>query len=358
MKSERTATGITLLPSIAGEEIGAADLRAALQTADDALQTLLVKNLRIDEQGIAALATHEKAVSIKSLTLTLLRGDWDRALQRLADDTSMLTGLEELRLSGGGEAGAGFTALLSSRRLANLRSLTTCMSVAGAFGVRAAVPEAARLTSLTLTPYFGMAEFRAAGAKALAEAACLAKLRRLSIGARHSIYEEGAMAIADSHHFSELRELEIQDDLIRDQGAMAIAGSPHLRKLRALVLPANAIGEAGVETISASPNLAALETLDLSGNQIRPRGAESIAGSPTLANLQKVCLAKTGICTAGAAFLAKSAYLRKIEVLDLRGNGILEEDEIWYDQGFPIGATPAAEEAKWLRQRFGDKVLL
>jgi hypothetical protein len=358
MKTEQTETAITLLPSAAREELCAADLVKVLNAADDRLETLVIKNLQIDEQGVAALAAHERAASIKSLNLHMLCGEWDKALQALAVDASELSNLEALLLSGGGDAGEGFAALLSSQRLAKLHSLTTCMSAKGAAGIAAAKPAQARLTSLTITPYFGMAEFRGAGARALSESACLAKLKRLAIGAKHSIYEEGAMAIAQSIIFSELQELEILDDLIRDAGATAIAGSPYLTKLRALVLPANAIGEQGAKAIAVSPNFAALETLDLSNNPVSARGAEWIAGSAGLANLQKLKLSNTEIYTTGAAYLANSEYLQKLSELDLRGNGILEEEEIWYDQGFAVGATPATEEAKWLRQRFGDNVRL
>jgi hypothetical protein len=358
MKTVKTETTLMLLPSTAAEEICAADLVRVLTDADDGVETLVVKNLRIDEQGVAALATHEIAASIKSLTLNRLHGNWDKALQLLAADSSQLTSLESLLLSGGGDAGDGYSALLSSQRLLKLRTLTTCLSATGAAGIRAAKPSEARLTSLTITPYFGMAEFREAGARALAESGCLAKLERLSIGAKHSIYEEGATAIAESSHFRELRELEIKDDLIRDAGAMAIAGSAALTTLRALVLPANAIGEAGAEALAGSTNFARLETLDLGGNPIRTRGAASIAASAGLANLQRLNLANTEINCTGAACLAKSAYLQHLEALDLRGNGILEEEEVWYDQGFAIGSTPPAEEAKWLRARFGDRVRL
>jgi hypothetical protein len=358
MKTEIAETTITLWPTVDGEVLCPADMVKVLDTADDALATLSVKNLKMDEQGVAALAAHERAASIKSLNLHVLRGDWDKALQALADDASKLTNLEALLLSGGGEAGDGFAALLSSPRLARLQALTTCMSAIGAAGIGAARPAEARLTSLTITPYFGMPEFRGAGARALAEAACLAKLQRLSIGAKHSIYEEGAMAIAQSRVFCELQELEIRDDLIRDAGAMAIASSPNLKKLRALVLPENGIGGQGAEAIAVSPNFGALETLDLSYNPIKARGAEAIAGSATLANLRKLKLSKAEIYTTGGACLANSKFLQNLTELDLRGNDILEEDEIWYDQGFPVGRTPATVEAKWLRQRFGDKVLL
>jgi hypothetical protein len=358
MRTEKTDTTITLLPTVAGEKISAVDMVNILNVAGDAPETLVVKNIKINEEGVAALATHEKASAIKSLCLNVLGGNWDQALQALSDESSKLTGLEELLLSGGGDACAGFTALLSSKRLIKLHSLTTCMSAKGAAGIYAATPPEARLTTLKITPYFSLGEFRQQGAKELAKSPCLSKLKRLSIGAKHSIYEEGAKAIAESTIFSELQELEIIDDLIRDEGAIAIAHSPGLVKLRTLRLPANAIGEQGAEAIAGSSNFAALEMLDLSDNPINSRGAEAIAGSATLANLQRLSLSKTRIYSTGAGFLAKSAYLQNIVALDLRGNEILEEDEIWYDQGFAVGSTPAVKEAKWLRERFGDKVQL
>jgi Ran GTPase-activating protein (RanGAP) involved in mRNA processing and transport len=358
MKTEKTATTITLLPTVAKEEISANDIAGVLNAADEKLETLFVKQLKIDEQGVAALASHEKACAIKSLSLNMLQGDWDKALQMLAGESSGLINLEELLLSGGGDAGPGFTALLSSTRLAKLHSLTTCMSAKGAAGVCAATPSEARLTSLKITSYFAMKDFRQQGAEALAKSPCLSKLKKLSIGALHSIYEEGAKAIAGSAIFSQLQELEINDDLIRDEGAIAIAGSPNLTKLRTLVLSANAIGEQGAVAIAGSSSFAALEMLDLSGNPIKTRGAEAIASSATLANLQQLKLSKTEIYSTGAGYLAKSAYLQNLIALDLRGNEILEEEEVWYDQGFPVGSTPATKEAKWLRQRFGDKVRL
>jgi Leucine-rich repeat (LRR) protein len=358
MKTEKAGTTMTLLPTALGEEVSADDIVNVLNAADGTIETLVVKILKIDEPAVAALAAHEKASSIKSLSLHVLRGDWDKALHRLAHESSRLINLEELLLSGGGEAGEGFTALLSSTRLVKLHSLTACMSAKGAAGIYAAKPAQARLTSLKITPYFSMKDFRQQGAEALAESVCLSNLKKLSIGAKHSIYEAGAKAIAGSRIFSELQELEIKDDLIRDEGAIAIASSPNLTKLRALALPENAIGTEGAEAIANSPNFAALEILDLSGNSINARGAEVIASSATLANLQQLNLSKTEIYSIGAGYLAKSAYLQNITTLDLRGNEILEEEEIWYDQGFPLGSTPATEEAKWLRQRFGDKVQL
>jgi Leucine-rich repeat (LRR) protein len=358
MKTEKGQTTITLLPTVAGEELAASDILEALDVAGDDLDTLFVKNLKIDEQGVAAIATHRKASSIKSLSLNLLRGDWNQALQILAGEASKLSNLEELLISGGGEATTGFTALLSSGRLLKLRSLTTCMSAKGAAAFREVELSEPRLTSLAITTYFGLAEFRAEGARALAESPCLSKLNRLSIGAKHSIYAEGARAIAESAIFSELQELEIKDDLIRDEGAEALASSPSLKRLRAVALPANGIGEAGAIAIATSPNFVQLESLDLSGNPVNERGAQALASSAMLANLRRLYLSRAEINAEGAGFLAKSPYFQNLVLLDLRGNTILEEEDIWYDQGSPIGSTPPDEEAKWLRERFGDGVRL
>lgn len=358
MKIERAGTTVTLVPTALGEAVSAADIVNVLDTADETIEALFVKILKIDTQAVGALAAHSKASAIKSLRLHVLCGDWDEALQELAGEGSRFTNLEELLLSGGGEAGSGFTALLSSDRLAKLHSLTSCMSAKGAAGIYDATSAEARLTSLKVTTYYAMKDFRQQGAELLAQSPCLSKLKKLSIGAKHSIYEPGAKAIAGSSIFAELEELEIIDDLIRDEGAIAIAQSANLTKLRTLVLPANDIRIKGAKAIAGSANFANLEVLDLSGNPIYVGGAEEIAASENLTNLQHLNLSRTQISWTGGGYLAKSPYLQNIVTMDLRGNEILEEDDIWYDQGFPVGSTPAAEEAQWLRQRFGDKVQL
>ena len=56
MKIERGGTTITLVPTALGESVSAADIINVLDTADETIEALFVKILKIDTQAVAALA--------------------------------------------------------------------------------------------------------------------------------------------------------------------------------------------------------------------------------------------------------------------------------------------------------------
>src|SRR5262249_17928038 len=85
--------------------------------------------------------------------------------------------------------------------------------------------------------------------------------------------------LADSHHLTRLRSLELGDEGIGVQGATILAGSPHLAPLNELLLWGNGLQDEGTASLASSPYLANLTGLDLSVNDVGDRGLEALARS-------------------------------------------------------------------------------
>ena len=84
----------------------------------------------------------------------------------------------------------------------------------------------------------------------------------------------GARAVAEAACLAGVTYLDVSGDDVGDAGAVALAASPYLAELTTLLLSYHGIGEEGGLALAASPHLERLRLLDLSDE---PLGAAAQA---------------------------------------------------------------------------------
>jgi uncharacterized protein (TIGR02996 family) len=207
--------------------------------------------------------------------------------------------------------------------------------------VLAAAP-LAKLTNLELRANL----FGADGVRALAGAPQLAGLHHL--GLSHSQFDDapspgddGAFALAQASHLTQVTSLGLQFWAIGVDGIRALAQAPQLAKLQTLRLAGSSIGPAGATAIAeqltelteldlwnsdlefhgarAVLGLPRLVDLDLGGNELTGAIARAIVDAPNLAGMQKLWLRDNQIGDAGAGALG---HLSALVSLDLHSNEI------------------------------------
>jgi uncharacterized protein (TIGR02996 family) len=118
-----------------------------------------------------------------------------------------------------------------------------------------------------------------------------------------TINDEGAVALANSHHLANLTSLDLAYNLIGEAGVMALANSTHLSNLTYLDLTENLLGNSGAVALANSPHLTKLTDLRLRYNEIGDTGAVALANSTHLTNLSRLDLERNEIGDAGAKAL-------------------------------------------------------
>jgi uncharacterized protein (TIGR02996 family) len=161
----------------------------------------------------------------------------------------------------------------------------------------AASPVLKGMTSLDFGPdsWTGNSEFGDAGARALASSPHLARLRSLELGDTN-LGPEGFRALVHAPSLRHLTSLKLTgfdcttSNHIGDEGARALAEATHMTNLRCLWLMENCIGAEGARALAGAAHLASLTELDLTSNPIGPAGALALASSPFLSRLTSLRL--------------------------------------------------------------------
>lgn len=131
-----------------------------------------------------------------------------------------------------------------------------------------------------------------AGAKALAQTACLAGLQHLDLGG-NDLHDAGAGELAKGT-FTALRHLNLR---------------------------LNSIGAEGVRALTKAASLPALEHLDLSRNDLGPQGAEAL-GQARHWPLAHLDLGSSGLTDDGVKTLMRGGHFKFLKHLDLSFNGM------------------------------------
>ncbi len=356
------------------------------------LHELVYPRQRMRDEDLLALAElhHLKRLRAPYNELTdaapFSRGSWE-ALDLTYNQLSAagvrtlreLATLRELRLAGKvGEAGL---ALAGGAALPELEILELRSRELGDADLAALAGEKLRLVHLELEGCF-----TDQGLKALAAAPWFAGLRRLTLRGPFAgkLLETLAMPALESLELEPrldsamsvsrmlnrqpaLRRLTLShwpDGFLEDGPAQlerlriwrAIGNferAPQLANLRILELSRAGVLDQDVERFL--PRFPQLERLDLGCNDLGDLTARALAsGPPTLRRLDL----RSNQIRRGALALADSPHLAGLECLDMRSNPLREDEDIWYDQGFPVGSTPADPEALILRARFGRRLRL
>src|SRR5205807_341612 len=137
-----------------------------------------------------------------------------------------------------------------------------------------------------------------------------------------------------------LRSLALPESALRDGGMVELARA-FTDRLLELDLGKNGVDARGVRELVASAAVRSLVRLDLSGNPIGREGAATLADSPELAELRFLDLSQAGIDAGAAEVVLRWQRLGDLAELKLDRNDLRETEDIWYDQGTPVGSTPA-----------------
>ncbi|WAS97392.1 TIGR02996 domain-containing protein [Nannocystis punicea] len=170
----------------------------------------------------------------------------------------------------------------------------------------------------------------------------------------NDIGPDGAIALAEATHLTQLRELRLRDNRIEEEGGIALAGATHFAGLTKLDLRSCQVGTAGVKALAAATQLANLRelwlgctfydferepcrdegvfalaaashlnqlvTLDLQWNEVRLAGARALAAAPQFAGLRELWLGASHLGAEGAKAVATG--LPNLTLLDLYDNDI------------------------------------
>jgi hypothetical protein len=175
----------------------------------------------------------------------------------------------------------GLAALASSPHLGALRRLELTSNAVGRAGTEA-LAASATLGGLEVLE-FGDG-IRREGARALARAPHLTRLRHLALGDR-SLGALALYALVNSSNLAGLELLSVHG--IAVEGALALADSPHLHRLTTLRLYDGRIGDEGCRALAHSPVLETVEELELGANNLTDQAAFALAASPYLERLTK-----------------------------------------------------------------------
>jgi uncharacterized protein (TIGR02996 family) len=227
----------------------------------------------VTDDAVSALAASPLVARLASLDLK--KNLLGPAAALALASSPHLTQLTRLNLSGNRIGDEGARALAGARHLAWLTELHLRNNNIKAGGARALVasPLPARLRFLDLRETKPLED---AGVVLLVCSGAPSLQTRLDLREQH-IGPEGARALAESPHVSQVTWLDLSDNPVEDAGARALAASPYLGQLTHLHLEHARITDAGAEALASSQRLSALEHLNLEGNLIGPAGTQALA---------------------------------------------------------------------------------
>jgi len=289
---------------------------------------------------------------IRDLGFVAQRDDDDEPTSRLAVARELAADPRlarvELLATGLRWGGEGLAALLGSPYLANLRGLhiadPDCQVYAGEAIAAAHLPRleflalrgdwqgemgdagVVALARASLPALRDLAILNVscgeASARALATSTTLTHLHHLDFGSGsynpNRIGTRGAIAIAESANFAQLRRLILDFNGIADDGLTALASSPHLGGLHYLSLKNAGITDAGLRAFATGTGMPALELLELTFNRdVTHAGIEALAESPRLATLSSLWLRQIPFGPDGARAIARSAHAAGLRSLNL-----------------------------------------
>ena len=136
------------------------------------------------------------------------------------------------------------------------------------------------------------------------------------------IREKGAISIGSNKNWSALEELNLSMNRIGDGGAIAIGSNLTWTNLKRLYLNNNKIGDSGAISIGNNNVWTGLRELTLDRNIIGSEGAVAIGSNTTWANLKKLKLSKNRIGDEGAVAIASNITWTGLDFLSLSDNNI------------------------------------
>jgi hypothetical protein len=252
-----------------------------------------------------------------------------RILKTLKDPVSraQLQKLESLHLRSRTFSGAdirNFCQVIDTSGVENLRSLDLRGNRFGKDGMEALQNSALsrQLTSLNL------AKVGYDGAQSFTQSTQFNSLRRLSLSDNAlNGYDVAAYAHFATH--TELVELDLSKNFVRDEGAEALVTCSTLRQLTELNMSRNGLGALS-RVDQASPwlrhasSLTQLRVLNLSHNKFSAREAQALGTCRHLTQLTSLNYSHTG--QSATASLARNLRLPQLRELDLSGTELFESE--------------------------------
>jgi uncharacterized protein (TIGR02996 family) len=180
-----------------------------------------------------------------------------------------------------------------------------------------------------------------AGARALAAAPALSRLRDLALWGNPRLTDVGFRALVESPHLAALTHLRCGAfsivSALTDASLRALAQSPRPPRLATLDLEGAQVGDLGVAALADYPHLDALRRLNLAKGRARrlppaavritDEGARVLAALPQLAGLRWLNLENNALTDAGAQALLASPYLAGLGHLNLKGTPVSPETQ-------------------------------
>jgi uncharacterized protein (TIGR02996 family) len=247
--------------------LGDVALRAFLEAADlRNVARLGLSSCSLAAPGVEALAATPGLAGLTTLGLSENHLGDERVAALLRAPAFRL---EVLDLARTGITDAGARALAAAPALGRLRDLSLWGNPLTDAGFRALVqsPNLAALTHLRLGLHGTASAFSDAGLAALAQSPCPPRLRALGLAGAH-VGDTGLAALAGYRHLDALRQLDL-----------AKARSPFA------LLNASGITDAGARVLASLPALGGLRWLNLENNALTDAGAQALLAAPHLAGL-------------------------------------------------------------------------
>lgn len=227
---------------------------------------------------------------------------------------------------------AGVRELLRSGQLTELRELNLSECRIGSRVIRDLAEHPwQRLERLDLSSN----DLTVAGIRHLAGSARMASVRSLMLSGNHHVKDDGAVALARSHHLGSLVDLDLGWWKLGPRGVRALLDAPWMRQIRRLHLCS--LAPAAV-AILAQAELPSLRWLDLCYSHLTDEGLGRLLAASWLPRLTFLDLGNNALTAAGARLLAAAPGLDGVVSLDVTCNQIDDEGK------------------ELLRRRFGERV--
>ena len=161
--------------------------------------------------------------------------------------------------------------------------------------------------------------------RALAKSPYLGSLRRLVFSSgdlRNG--PDKAQALVDARSLTNLEQLSLRFQMLRDKGAIALLSAPRFATLKSLDLSVNELTDESMIALADADHLQ-LTSLDVRHNRIGAKGLNALAHASHLRRLEKLAINGMAIGEDGAAQLAEASFLSNLRELSIADCGLTDE---------------------------------
>ena len=128
--------------------------------------------------------------------------------------------------------------------------------------------------------------------------------------------------VAKCPHLARLNGLSLGPTRMYPPVLEELLNSEYSPRLSRLILIQNTLSDSHSTALAGADRLSQLVELNLTGNDIRNDGVETLVNSATFLHLESLHFNKNSIRLLGARAIAESPYLQQLQYLDVRNNPI------------------------------------